>query len=272
VELLGIVASPRKMGNSELIVKMIAEKMPVPSRLRLVRLVEKEIRPCKGCYRCLTGECPLEDDFGAVLSAILKSDAVIVAAPTYLHGPNSSLQRFLDRGLQFFKHVDALDGKPAVAVAVAGARDGEGHTLLAVENFLRGMSMEVKGRAMIQANLPGGVLLSEEAMASASALARALIEPGPLAPTSPSCTVCGGTYFEFRGGNRVFCLLCCGEGSMIVEDGRLRLHVAPPSHSWRGKAAMHALGDWLRETRELYLRERSRLKEVVLPYAGGEFI
>ncbi|RJP24887.1 MAG: hypothetical protein C4529_02000 [Deltaproteobacteria bacterium] len=134
------------------------------------------------------------------------------------------------------------------------------------------MSMEVKGRAMIRAALPGEVLLSEEAMASASALALALIDPGPPAAASPSCTECGGTYFKFHGGNRVFCLLCCGEGSMIVEDGRLRLHVAPPSHSWRGKAAMHALGDWLRERRELYFRERSRLKEAVLPYAGGEFI
>lgn len=272
IELLGIVASPRKMGNCELIVKMIAEKMPVPYRLRLVRLVEKEIRPCKACYQCLAGECPLKDDFGGVLSAILESDAVIVAAPSYLHGPNSSLQRFLDRGLQFFKHADALDGKPAVAVAVAGAQDGEGHTLLGAENFLRGMSMELKGRAMIKAALPGEVLLSEEAMASASALALALIGPGPPAAASPSCTVCGGTYFEFRGGNRVYCLLCCGEGSMIIEDGRLQLHVDPPSHSWRGKAAMHAVGDWLRETRERYNRERSRLREAVLSYAGGDFI
>lgn len=272
MELLGIVASPRKAGNCELIVKVIAEKMPVPSRLRLVRLVEKEILPCKGCYRCLAGECPRKDDFGAVLSAILESDAVIVAAPTYLHGPNSSLQRFLDRGLQFWKHIDALDGKPGVAVAVAGAQGGEGHALLGAENFLRGMSMNVKGRAVIRAALPGEALLSEEAMASASALARALVDPGPPAASSPSCTECGGTYFEFRGGNRVYCLLCGGEGSVIVGDGGFRLHIDPPAHSWRGNADMHAHGKWLREMRERYLRERMRLKEAAARYSGGEFL
>lgn len=272
MELLGIVASPRKMGNCELIVKAIAEMIPPPVRLRIVRLSGKEVRPCKACYRCLSGDCPIEDDFGTVLAAIVSADALIVAAPTYLRGPHSSLQRFLDRGLQFWKHVDALDGKPAVAVAVAGVRDGEGHALLGVENFLRGMGMSVKGRSVIRAALPGEALLSEEAMASAAALAEALIDPVPRPAASPSCTECGGTYFEFRGGDRVYCLLCGARGSVHVEDGRVLLRTVPPAHGWRGDASMHAHGEWLREMRERYLRERTRLKEAALRYAGGEFI
>lgn len=272
MELVGIVASPRKMGNCELIVKAIAEKVPSPVRLRIVRLAGKEIRPCKACYRCLSGDCPIQDDFGTVLAAIVSADALIVAAPTYLRGPNSSLQRFLDRGLQFWKHVDALDGKPAVAVAVAGVRDGEGHTLLAVENFLRGMGMAVKGRAVIRAALPGEALLSEEAMAAAAELAEALVDPVPRSPASPSCTECGGTYFEFRGGDRVYCLLCGAGGSVLAEDGRVLLRTVPPAHSWRGDASMRAHGEWLREMRERYLRERTRLKEAAHRYAGGDFI
>ena len=272
MELLGIVASPRRMGNCELIVKAVAEKVPAPARLRIVRLVEKEILPCKACYRCLSGDCPLQDDFGAVLAAIVSADALIVAVPTYLRGPNSSLQRFLDRGLQFWKHVDALHGKPAVAAAVAGVRDGEGHALLGAENFLRGMGMDARGRAVIRAALPGEALLSEEAMASAAALARALVDPAPGAPASPSCTECGGTYFEFRGGDRIYCLLCGAAGSVLAEDGRVRLRTVPPAHGWRGDASMRAHGEWLREMRERYLRERARLREAARAYAGGDFI
>lgn len=273
MELLGIVASPRKMGNSELIVKAIAEKVPAPSRLRIVRLVEKEIRPCKACYRCLAGECSLPDDFGTVMGAILSSDALIVAAPTYLRGANSSLQRFLDRGLQFWKHIDALDGKPAIAVAIAGVQDGEGHALLGIENFLRGMGTTVKGRAVLRAALPGEVLLSEEGKAAAASLAAALAAPEPPTSASPSCSECGGTYFEFRGGNRIFCLLCGAGGSVLTgDDGLTRIRTAPPAHVWRGDASMHAHGEWLREMRERYLRERTRLKEAARPYAGGEFV
>jgi multimeric flavodoxin WrbA len=272
MEVLGIVASPRKMGNCELIVKAVASMLPPPVQMRIVRLVEKDIRPCKACYRCLSGDCPQKDDFGTVMAAIVSADALIVAAPAYLRGPNSSLQRFLDRGLQFWKHVDALDGKPSVAVAVSGVLDGEGHTLLGVENLLRAMGMDVKGRAVIRAALPGEALLSEEAMSSAAALAAALIDPVSMPPASPSCTECGGTYFEFRGGDRVFCLLCGAGGSVHAEDGKVLLRTVPPAHSWRGDTSMHAHGEWLREMRERYLRERSRLKEAAIRYVGGEFI
>jgi hypothetical protein len=151
-------------------------------------------------------------------------------------------------------------------------RDGEWHTLLGVENFLHGMGMGVKGRAVIRAALPGEALLSEEAMASAAALAEALVDPVPRPAASPSCTECGGTYFEFRGGDRVYCLLCGAGGVVLAEDGRVRLRTIPPAHSWRGDASMRAHGEWLREMRERYLRERSRLKEAALRYAGGEFI
>ena len=153
--LLGIIGSPRKMGNCELMVKEIAAGLPERAKLSMVRLVEKDIRPCKACYRCLTGDCPQQDDFSGVLRAIMEADAVVVAAPAYLRGTHSSLQRFLDRGLQAYRHVDALYGKPAVAVATAGVEDGEGSALLGVENFIRQLGLSLKGRAVVRATFPG---------------------------------------------------------------------------------------------------------------------
>ncbi|MDA8121684.1 MAG: flavodoxin family protein [Deltaproteobacteria bacterium] len=269
---LGIIGSPRKMGNCELTVKEIAARLPEASELSMVRLADKDIRPCKACYRCLMGDCPQVDDFGAVISAIVSADGVIVAAPVYLLGAHSSLQRFLDRGLQFWKHLDALAGKPAVGVALAGVRDGEGASLLGVENFMRGMGMEVKGRAVIHAALPGEVLLSEEGMAAAARLAGSLFAPGARQAPSPSCTRCGGTYFEFRGRDRVYCLLCGAGGTVAGEGEGVRIETVAPAHSWRGPDARKAHGEWLIGMKERYLRERDRLKEVSRPYAGGNFI
>lgn len=269
---LGVIGSPRKLGNCELTVKEIAARLPEPAELSMVRLVEKDIRPCKACYRCLMGDCPIQDDFGMVLDAIASADGVIVAAPVYLLGAHSSLQRFLDRGLQFWKRLDDLAGKPAVGVALAGVRDGEGASQLGVENFLRAMGMEVKGRAVIHAALPGEALLSEEGRATAARLANALFSPESPLAESPSCTECGGTYFEFRGAGCVFCLLC-GAGGTVSPDGEgIRLSTRPPAHSWRGPAARKAHGEWLIGMKEKYLRERERLKEIARGYAGGNFI
>lgn len=269
---LGIIGSPRKMGNCELIVKEIAARLPEPARLVMVRLVDKDIRPCRACYRCLSGDCPIADDFRAVLDAVLAADGVIVAAPAYLHGANGSIQRFLDRGLQFYRHIDALAEKPAVAVAAAGMEDGEGFALMAVENLVRGMGMVLKDRALVRAALPGEALLSEEGTASAARLAAALFSPGAWKSDGPACTECGGTYFEFRGRNGVYCLLCGGSGTVSADGDAVRIETRAPAHAWRRREDRRSHREWLLMMKERYLRERERLAAAARVRAGGEFV
>lgn len=271
-KLLGIIGSPRKMGNCELMVKEIATAIPGVPKLSMVRLPEKEIRPCKACYRCLTGDCPHQDDFPGVFQAILEADAVVVAAPAYLRGTHSSLQRFLDRGLQAYRHVDALYGKPAVAVATAGVRDGEGSALLGVENFIRQLGWDLKGRAVVRATFPGDAILFEENRSIARRLAAALVSTDDSTPEGVSCPVCRGTYFEFRGTEVVYCLSCGGTGTFSRKDGMARLEINPPAHSWRTKEEMASHGKWLIGQRDEFLRQRERLKAAVKPYLGGEFL
>jgi multimeric flavodoxin WrbA len=268
---LGILGSPRRMGNCELVVKEIAARLPEPVELSMVRLVDKDIRACKACYRCLTGDCPHQDDFRAVLDAIVAADGLIVAAPAYLLGAHSSLQRFLDRGLQFFRRIDALSGKPAVAAALAGVIDGEGSSLLGVENFIRGMGMEVKARAVIHAALPGEAILSAEGRAAAGRLSAALFA-APQPPEIPSCTRCAGTYFEFRGGARVYCLLCGASGVVSADGDGVRLSTVAPVHSWRGPDARKTHAEWLIGMKEKFLRDRELLKNAARGYSGGTFI
>lgn len=269
---LGLIGSPRRMGNCELLVKAIAAQVPGGASLAMVRLADKDIRPCRACYRCLEGECPHGDDFRPVLDAVLSADGVVVAAPAYLRGAHSSLQRFLDRGLQFWSHVDGLSAKPAVAVAAAGVRDGEGYALLGVENFVRAMGMTLKDRAVVHAALPGEALLSAEGRTAASRLAAALFAPEAAKPAGPCCTECGGTYFEFRGENRIYCLSCGATGTVCADGPALRAETRPPAHSWRGREAMKAHGAWLKGMRERFLRERDRLKAAAAPYRGGDFL
>jgi multimeric flavodoxin WrbA len=136
--LLGIVASPRKLGNSELFVKELYRQLSGLWKLKLLRLPELDIKPCRGCYRCLCGEmmCPQKDDFHLAMETLIQSDAYAVAAPTYFLGAHASLKCFLDRGLSLYNNVDKLWGKPAVGVAIAGNKGMEGWTKLAIENSL----------------------------------------------------------------------------------------------------------------------------------------
>jgi len=63
-KILGIIGSPRKPGNCEIMVKTVSRHIPEEHELRLLRLADFDLRPCKGCYRCLMKDktCILKDD------------------------------------------------------------------------------------------------------------------------------------------------------------------------------------------------------------------
>ena len=198
--LLGLVASPRKFGNSELFIKELFLQLPGDWELQLIRLPDMDLRPCKACYQCLFGEerCPQDDDFALVLETLSQSDAYVVAAPTYLLGANASLKRFLDRGLSFYAHIDRLWGRPAVGVAIAGIDGMEGCTKLNVESFIKLTMGDLRGSAVVYGALPGEIFLGKEGKETARRLAAALhAGQERVPPLAPVCPVCGGDTFRF---------------------------------------------------------------------------
>ena len=269
-KLLGIVASPRKYGNSELFVKELFKQLPPNWELKLLRLPELDIRPCVACYRCLFGkmECPQKDDFAMALQALIEADAYVVAAPTYLLGPNSSLKRFLDRGMSFYAHVDKLWGKPAVGVAIAGIEGMEGYTKLCVESFIKFTLGELRGSAVIYGAMPGEIFLENGGKETAKRLARALVEGREEAdPSVPACPLCGGDTFRLMSDGRLRCMLCSSSGLYRCQEGRLHIEATPGEHALfltRESALQHA--EWLRGMKEKFLKLRKELKSVTQGY------
>jgi multimeric flavodoxin WrbA len=268
--LLGLVASPRKFGNSELFIKEVYRQLPGNWELKLIRLPDMDIRPCKACYQCLFGEekCPQDDDFALVLETLSQSDAYVVAAPTYLLGANASLKRFLDRGLSFYAHIDRLWGKPAVGVAIAGIDGMEGYTKLNVDSFIKLTMGDLRGSAVIYGALPGEIFLRKEGKETARQLAAALHDGQKREPPlAPACPICGGDTFRFLPDGRVRCMLCSSAGAYVWQEGRLQMATQPGQHSFflsYGEARRHA--DWLREMKEQFLKRRPELKTVASGY------
>ena len=159
-KILGIIGSPRKLGNSEIMVKEISRHISVPHELNLLRLQDFKILPCRGCYQCLfkTQGCVLNDDLNTVLKALVDADALIVSAPTYFLGLNASVKCFLDRGLSFYSHIEKLWGKPAVGVVTTGIQGKEGYSLLGIQSFLKLIFADEKNSRVVYGALPGEVL------------------------------------------------------------------------------------------------------------------
>lgn len=270
--LLGIVASPRKYGNSELFVKELYRQLGTGWELQLIRLPELNIGSCRACYQCLFGnkQCPQEDDFVMVLQALAAADAYVVAAPTYLLAANASLKQFLDRGLSFYAHLDKLWGKPAVGAAIAGIEGLEGAAKLDVDRFIKLTWGDHRGSEVIYAALPGEILLSQAGKAAAERLAGNLLHgPSSQQAANPTCPLCGGDTFRFLPDGGVRCMLCSSAGHYQWRDNHLHIGMDPGAHPLflsYADAKRHA--DWLRGMKDNFLARRQELKEVSRDYAS----
>ncbi|MEW5908348.1 MAG: flavodoxin family protein [Thermodesulfobacteriota bacterium] len=266
--ILGIICSPRKLGNCEITVKAISRQIPIPHELSLLRLSDFQIEPCRGCYSCLfkKGECVIEDDLNGILEAIKKADALIIAVPTYFLGPNASLKRFLDRGFTVFARMEEFWGKPALGVGIAGIQGREGYTLLGIESFLKIMMADIKGCAILYGALPGEVFLNPGNESLVSALAASLFGKS-IDADGPDCPVCGGRTFRFMDHTTLKCMICSNSGTLQFKDGRPVCDIRKGEHEMftsRESAISHR--EWLLGMKEKFLKQKNTLKEITLSY------
>jgi len=265
--ILAILGSPRRLGNSEIMAKEICRHLNTPHELRLLRLPEFHLAPCRGCYLCLAkGRCPIKDDHALVTASILAADAIILATPTYFLGPNACLKSFTDRGLALYPHVESLWGKPAVAVGIAGIPGKEGYTMLGLENFLTMLFADIRARRMIYGALPGEIFLNDHNRDTARTLAAALSKPASDQP-GPHCPLCGGATFRFIDHQRVRCMLCSNEGAFETTGGKPRFNIQKSDHDLfltLEDALAHR--EWLLSMKARFKEQKDSLKKISSDY------
>jgi len=267
-KILGIIGSPRKLGNCEIMVKEISRQIATPHELNLLRLQDFKILPCRGCYQCLytTEHCVLDDDLAIVLKAMLEADALIVSAPTYFLGINASLKTLLDRGLSFYAHIEKLWDKPAVGIAIAGIKGKEGYSRLAIQNFIKLIFADDKDSRVVYGALPGEIFLNEENKRIAGELASALFQPAAV-KKDPCCPQCGGDTFRFMNTTHVRCMLCSNFGTITLSSGTPTFEISKSHHEFfssKEDALEHK--KWLLGMKSRFIEHKKSLKEITFPY------
>ena len=273
MSLLGLVCSTRRLGNCELLLKELSTRLSIPHQLKLLRLPQFDIRPCKACYACLEeGQCRQEDDLSIVLDALGEAALLMVATPTYFLGPQASLKTLLDRGLSFYGRADTLWGKPALGAAIAGIPGKEGYAKLGMESFLKFLLAEIRASGVFYGALPGEILQDEDNMNRVEELAAAL--EGRRSEPSGFCPVCGGDTFRFLTSSRVRCMLCSNEGEATGTGDGVSIDVRPGQHQMFTNpetALDHA--DWLRGMKDRFRVKRRELLSLCREYKNiGKWI
>ncbi len=96
---IGIVGSPRKNGNTEILTRHTLKAIEEAGLdTELIRLAGRDIRPCDACMVCRNEErCPIDDDLFPIYTKMKEADAVILASPVYFGSANALLKALMDR-------------------------------------------------------------------------------------------------------------------------------------------------------------------------------
>ncbi|HHE37399.1 MAG TPA: flavodoxin family protein [Candidatus Cloacimonetes bacterium] len=268
--ILALIASPRKKGNCELAVKELVKHIPEPHKLKLLRLSDFKIKPCKACFKCLFGKmnCSINDDLIKIIKAMIETDVIILSVPTYFLGANSELKVLLDRGLAFYKYAEQIWGKPAIGIGVAGLEGKEGTTALEIRRFLKVLLADIKGIEILIGSLPGEVLLNSNNNEKIQNLGKILSEKS-IPNNEQKCPLCGNDTFQFFPNNHVKCIVCSNFGEMVLEEGKPVFKIEKDKHGiflTPEDAEDHL--KWLQSMKQRYLEKRKEMKEVRNSFHG----
>jgi len=150
-KILGIGGSPRKGGNSDILLKRLlkgAEEEGVSTEE--LQLREYQFQPCIGCERCRRDKrCTgLQDGMQLIYRKIREADGMVLLSPIYSYNVTALMKAFIDRLYSFYHFDDERPGhwhsqlegqgrKAVIAVVGEQATREEGGMDLTLETMRR---------------------------------------------------------------------------------------------------------------------------------------
>jgi multimeric flavodoxin WrbA len=172
VKACGLVGSPRKGGNVDLLVSEVLKGMSSQGvETRKVYLNDLVIRPCQSCGVDPSPRfCVFDDDMSVVYGVLESCDVVVLGSPVYFDSVSAQTKLVIDRCNCLMPYVRQADGsfdfvrrvkmrKKGVFVAVAGP-DQEFETILkTVNGFFNWANVELSETVLYvnDSNELGGV-------------------------------------------------------------------------------------------------------------------
>jgi multimeric flavodoxin WrbA len=158
MRVIGITGSPRKNGNTEILMKeVLAVAHDAGCETEMFSMSEKHVAPCDACGTCFeTGSCVVQDDMQELYEMLERADAVIFGSPVYFGSVSAQTKAVMDRMFALLRQ-RALKDKVAGALVVT-RRVGAIQARSLIYGFCIAQGMIVAGGAIGYGREPGDVL------------------------------------------------------------------------------------------------------------------
>ena len=94
-----LVGSMRKGGNTDLLARRFAEGASEHNSVEIISVADHKVAPCIGCNTCFTREdnACFNHDMDAIYEKLRRADVLVIASPVYFYGISAELKAIIDR-------------------------------------------------------------------------------------------------------------------------------------------------------------------------------
>jgi len=189
MKVLGIMGSPRRRSNTEILLDRTLEgSREMGAEVEKLAVSELKVRPCLEIYACLKdGRCAIKDDMQRVYEKLLEADHIAFASPIFFYGLTSQAKAIVDRCQalwvrRYVLDISGDDGRMRRGVFISvGATQGErlfDGAVLTVKYFFDAIGVKYCGDLLVR-GVDGEAHIREHATAldDALRLGRELVLP-----------------------------------------------------------------------------------------------
>ena len=175
--ILGISGSPRKEGNTAILVKEVLKH--IKGKKRFISLAGLNINPCNSCDRCWKEniECVIDDDIRWIIKEMQKADVIILGSPCYWGMVSAQLKMLMDRTVSIYEK-GTLKNKIGAVVVTHDVHGQAGYMVaLMMANFLNANGILCAGRVIGEGGAEmGHVKKDKRALKKTKELAERIME------------------------------------------------------------------------------------------------
>lgn len=263
MKVLGLCASYRKLGNTEILIKEALETCAEEgAQTTFLRLTDLTIAPCKGCMACIfkNESCSIKDDMNDLLQTMQDHEFLILGSPTYLLSPPGIIKMILDR---FFMGQQKFRGKRASTIGVAALPRWEPLLLPLLNMLVLSFGYTLIDSEIFYGAGPGEVLLDDKTIRTVKTMGKHLLTGQAPLTQEQRCPVCRS---EFVSLVHMKCPVCgCG---ITLKDGN-PVYDSPEHHRFTEEGWREHLENWILQTEGRYFTHLDAIKTMKEKYRQG---
>jgi multimeric flavodoxin WrbA len=173
MNILILAGSPRKGGNTDLLVEAFVKGASQKHHVEVVSVHDYKVNPCMGCNACFKSEsnsCVQKDDMPLIYEKMAVADMLVIASPVYFYGLSAQLKAVIDRFHNPIRDTYHIKKTALLLVGAASLPELFDGILAQYRLCLNFFKLEDAGRVLVRGVKDKGDIQNTEAIQKANEL------------------------------------------------------------------------------------------------------